>query len=103
MQPTPRPVPTAQNTAPRCPATGGGTRPRCPRAAGFGTDHPGTGQCRQHELEAAAAARTARADRIPPTVFQEAVYVDGLPYEDTAPGMPADDEDNQVDGWDTAA
>lgn len=88
---------------PRCPAST--ETHRCPRTAGFGTDHPGAGHCRQHELEAAAATRAAHAHRIPPAVFLEAQYVDGLPYHDTAPGLPAtvDEDDLDVNGWVTAA
>ncbi|MFE5037117.1 hypothetical protein [Streptomyces sp. NPDC056683] len=87
MSQTPRHVlTTTQHTVPRCPE-------RCPRTAGFGTDHPGTGRCRQHDLEAAAAARAAHRV-IPPAVFTEPAYVDGLPYPDTAPGLvPYDDDD----------
>jgi hypothetical protein len=76
---------------PRCPE-------HCPRSAGFGTDHPSTGRCRQHELEAAAVARAAHRD-IPPAVFIEPAYVDGLPYPDTAAGLvPGDDVDDE-DEW----
>jgi hypothetical protein len=59
--------------------------------------------CRQHELAAAAAAARATARKnIPQAYFQEPVYVDGLPYQDTAPSSvpsPAtwdDDEDEPV-------
>ncbi|NUR01284.1 MAG: hypothetical protein HOY79_33610 [Streptomyces sp.] len=69
----------------------------CPRIAGFGTDHPGAGLCRQHELEAAAAARAERRGTIPQAVFQEAQYVDGLPYAETAPLAPPID-DGETDG-----
>ncbi|MFD0032581.1 hypothetical protein ACFVJK_30790 [Streptomyces sp. NPDC127172] len=104
---TPRHVLTTQRAAPRCPASSDGWHCDCPRVAGFGTDHPGVGYCRQHELAAAAATRAAHADRIPPAVFQEAVYVDGLPYPDTAPGTPAgdvyDEDDDPADEWETAA
>jgi hypothetical protein len=96
MQHSPRHVLTTQPTVPRCPASGEAGR-HCPRFAGFGTDHPAVGKCRQHELEAAAATRAAHADRIPPAVFQEAAYVDGLPYPDTAPGTPAGDVDDEDD------
>lgn len=94
--------PQAALVVPRCPV--GMADRHCPRVAGFGTDHPGTGPCRQHELEAAGAARRAAAGDIPQAVFQEAVYVDGLPYEDTAPGMPAspgtcDDLSGEPDDW----
>jgi hypothetical protein len=95
--PNPRHVLTTQPVAPRCPATGADGW-HCPRHAGFGTDHPGTGNCRQHELEAAAATRAAHADRVPPAVFQEASYVDGLPYRETAPGPNGiTDEDDEDD------
>jgi hypothetical protein len=96
MQHTPRHVLTTQHAVPRCPASGDDDW-HCPRAAGFGTAHPGVGRCRQHELEAAAATRAANADRIPPAVFQEAAYVDGLAYQDTAPGMPPVDLDLDLD------
>ncbi|MDX3298592.1 hypothetical protein PV569_33565 [Streptomyces scabiei] len=90
MQRSPQTVLTA-----RCPAG----RPdgwQCPRLAGFGTDHPGIGKCRQHDLEEAAAARAEHAKRIPQAVFVEARYVDGLPYHDTAPGLPfVGDEDDE--------
>lgn len=84
--------------APRCPAPLDARH--CPRPAGFGTDHPGTGNCRQHELGAAATARAERAGCIPQTIFQEPVYVDGLPYENTVQGMAAEDDS---DDWEAAA
>ncbi|MFF1284353.1 hypothetical protein ACFVY4_26875 [Streptomyces sp. NPDC058299] len=79
MSQTPRHVLTTQHAAPRCPQ-------HCPRAAGFGTDHPGTGRCRQHELE---AARLAAAGPIPLMTFREARYDDGLSYHETAGGEPS--------------
>jgi hypothetical protein len=92
MSQTSRHVLTTQHTVPRCPE-------HCPRPAGFGTDHPGTGRCRQHELEAAAAARAAHRE-IPQAVFIEPVYVDGLPYEETAPGLPYPYAgEDEPDGW----
>lgn len=69
---------------------------RCSRPAGYGTPHYGTGPCRQHEHREAAAARAACADRVPPAVFQEPRYLDGLPYEETAPVRLTDDE---PDDW----
>lgn len=94
--------PAAATIAPRCPVTMADLH--CPRTAGFGTDHPGHGKCRQHELEAAAAARAAASTRVPPAVFQEPVYVDGLPYQETAPvtlTWPAtcDDLSEEPDEW----
>ncbi|MEW2302057.1 hypothetical protein AB0958_19125 [Streptomyces sp. NPDC006655] len=86
---------------PRCPVAVGDLH--CPRTAGFGTDHPGTGRCRQHDLEAAAAARAVARKRIPPAYFQEPVYVDGLPYHETAPAASwsatCDDLSEEPDEW----
>jgi len=91
-------MPHARPATPRCPDDTN-DRP-CPRLAGFGTDHPGTGRCRFHELQAAAAARAERVGEIPQAVFLEARYVDGLPYADTAPRMaPAEDGTAGGDEW----
>jgi hypothetical protein len=87
------------DAVPRCPSSAADGW-HCPRYAGFGTDHPGAGKCRQHELDAAAATRAAHADRVPPAVFQEAAYVDGLPYLETAPGpngLTGDDDEDDTD------
>ncbi|MEE1838135.1 hypothetical protein [Streptomyces sp. SP17KL33] len=91
MQRSPHQVLTA-----RCPA-GRSDGWQCPRLAGFGTDHPGSGKCRQHDLEEAAAARAERAKEIPPAVFIEARYIDGLPYHDTAPGLPSLREEDEAE------
>jgi hypothetical protein len=77
--------PIVQPTTPRCPVSK--DRPSyCPRAAGFGTDHPGIGLCRQHELR-----EFDGRDRIPQAVFQEARYVDELDYHETADGEAPED------------
>lgn len=85
---------------PRCPAAGGGVRGGpCPRPAGFGTTHPGRGLCRQHELAEEGAARARAARPVPPAVFLEPRYVDGLPYHETAqPRPPAAGQDGG-DEW----
>lgn len=86
--------------APRCPA-GEAARP-CHRPAGFATQHPGNGECRVHELMADHAARRAALGTVPPAVFREALYVDGLSYHDTAPSL--DDEGDEDDSeWGFAA
>ncbi|MFI5814895.1 hypothetical protein ACIA7S_28550 [Streptomyces sp. NPDC051643] len=92
--------PQAAPVIPRCPV--GVLDRHCPRTAGFGTDHPGTGQCRQHELEAAAAARREALGPVPPMVFREPAYVDGLSYQATASG-PGVETDDEGDEWDVAA
>ncbi|MEU2426981.1 hypothetical protein ABZ619_39215 [Streptomyces sp. NPDC007851] len=88
---------------PRCPVAVADLH--CPRTAGFGTDHPGTGRCRQHDLEAAAAARAVARKQIPPAHFQEPVYVDGLPYQETAPtaAIGVVTCDDEADEWENHA
>jgi len=93
-----RPAPAT--VIPRCPVAVADLH--CPRTAGFGTDHPGHGKCRQHELEAARAAQAAARRQIPPAYFREPVYVDGRTYEETAtPFRPAacDDLSEEPDEW----
>jgi hypothetical protein len=89
-----------QPITPRCPTTRRelGVEWHCPRAAGYGTDHPGTGQCRQHELETAAAARAAHR-KIPQAVFIEPAYTDGLPFHETAPSLVLDEEGDLTSAW----
>jgi hypothetical protein len=96
--PNTRHVLTTQPVVPRCPASAADGW-HCPRHAGFGTDHPGVGKCRQHELEAAAATRAAHADHVPPAVFQEAAYADGLPYRETFSGPDPEAGGDEFDEW----
>lgn len=92
-----RPRRLATAVVPRCQAGARKGGWRCPRSAGFGTDHVGSGNCRQHEQEAAAAARAVPAPKVPPALFLEPAYIDGRPYAYTATPVDSSADDYEDD------